>query len=101
MGTGEIRVTTNRLENDAEKLASLISSMETQLENMKASINQLNQMWEGNAKTAFMTAFEDDRRAAEGVLKELKSLQNYEAQAKTKYENCEKQIENLVNSIRV
>lgn len=101
MAINEIKVNTNRLNNDANQIASLIQRMEKELNNIKSSVSQMNSMWEGMSKKAFMQAFEDDRKAAEDVIKELKSLQKFEMEAKTKYEQCENQIAGIINSIRV
>lgn len=97
----EIKVSTTRLGNDANQVSSLIRSMEKEINSMKTSVNQMNQMWTGTAKEAFVKAFNDDMNAAAGVIKELKSLQSFETQAKTKYEQCESQITGIINSIRV
>jgi WXG100 family type VII secretion target len=97
----ELKVSTTRLNSDADQIYSLIQSMEKELKNMKNSVNQMNQMWEGVTKKAFVTAFESDQQAAADVIKELKSFQKYEVEAKNKYEQCEKQITELLKEIRV
>jgi hypothetical protein len=48
-----------------------------------------------------VTAFQDDQNTAEEIIKSLKSFQKFEVQAKDKYEQCEKQIADLIGSIRV
>lgn len=97
----ELKVSTNRLNSDANQISSLIKAMEKELSNMKTSVNQMNQMWEGMTKEAFVKAFHDDQTAAEDVIKELKALQSFEVEAKNKYEQCEKQITALINAIRI
>ena len=97
----EIKVNTTRLGSDAEHVGRLITNMEKQLKNMKADIDQLNGMWEGPAKKTFVSAFENDRIAASEIIKELKSLQNFESQAKGKYEKCEHEVSSLVDSIHI
>lgn len=97
----EIRVNTTRLGSDADNVARLIASMEKELSSMQHNIAAMNKMWKGPAKQAFQAAFENDRQAAVDVLRELKSLQTFETQAKKKYEKCEQQVASLVNSISV
>lgn len=97
----EIKINTTRLGTDAAQVLSLINNMERQLNNMKSNVDQLNGMWEGPAKQAFTQAFENDRSFAEAILKELKSLQGFETQAKDKYEKCEQQVSSLVDSIKI
>ena len=101
MAINEIKVNTATLKNDADQIGQKIAAMEKQLESMHTSITQLNSMWEGPTKTAFAAVFENDRKAALQVIKELKSLNSYENMAKDKYNQCEKKIEEIVASIRV
>lgn len=97
----ELKINTSRLGSDADQVRHHISNMEKQINAMKSGINQLNSMWEGPAKKAFVQAFEDDRVAAVEIIKELKSLNSFENQAKSKYEKCENQVSSLVDSIRI
>ncbi|MDO4555392.1 MAG: WXG100 family type VII secretion target [Lachnospiraceae bacterium] len=97
----EIKVSTNRLKSDADQVNSLIQKMEQTMTSMKSNITQLGTMWEGPTKKAFMAAFESDRQAADGVLKELKAMHSFEEQAKTQYERCENQVSSLVSGIRI
>jgi WXG100 family type VII secretion target len=97
----EIKINTARLGTDAAQVISLINDMDNRIKNMKAHIDQLNGMWDGPAKQAFVQVFEDDRAAAEDVIKELKSLHGFETQAKEKYDKCEQQVAALVDAIKI
>ncbi len=101
MAIKEIKVSTTRLGNDADQVGNLIRSMENELKNLKASVDQMNAMWDGPAKKAFMAAVQSDVNVAESIIKELKSFQKNETEAKKKYEQCESQIDSIINSIRV
>lgn len=101
MAVNHIKVSTNRLHTDAEQIGSLIRSMEKESSDMKNSVQQMNHMWEGPSKQAFVNAFYTDMNALDTVIRSLKSIQSFEIQAKTKYETCEQQVEQLVSSIHV
>jgi WXG100 family type VII secretion target len=96
-----IKISTNRLGTDAEQVASLIQSIQKEMTAMKSSVQQMNSMWEGPSKEAFVQAFNQDMEDLSTLIKGLSSIQSFETQAKTKYENCEQQVEELVASIRV
>ena len=98
--SNEIRVDTGRLKKDADSFGSLIRTMEKQITDIQSGISQMNDMWTGTAKTAFVKAVSDDISAAREVLAELKSLQNFESQACVKYDRCEQQVAALVNALK-
>ena len=97
----ELKINTGRLGSDAGQVKTLKDKMEKELTSMKSEIDAMNSMWQGPAKQEFVKAFEDDRSAAAEVIRELKSLQGFETQAKDKYEKCEHQVSSLVDSIRI
>lgn len=101
MAVNYIKVSTNRLNVDAQQIESLIGSMKKEMGNMKNSVKQLNSMWEGVSKKAFVQAFNDDMTALASVIDSLSAIRNFETETKNKYENCEKQVAQLVDSIRV
>lgn len=97
----KIKINTIRLNSDANEIASRITSLTQEMNALKQSVNQMNSMWTGEAKNAFVAAFNNDMKALETMIKDIESIHTYETNAKTKYENCERQVEQLVNSIRV
>lgn len=101
MSANHIKVSTNRLNADAQQMGSMIGSMKKEMENMKDSVKQLNNMWEGLSKKAFVQAFNDDMTALTAVIDSLNEIRTFETEAKSIYENCEKQVAQLVDSIRV
>lgn len=101
MANKKFKISTNRLGRDSEQIIRLIQNMEKEINNMQTSVGQMNTMWEGVSKQAFVQAFTDDMRAASDVLKELKALYNYEVQAKNSYEHCENQVGGLIANMRV
>lgn len=56
-----IQVTSSELRNKAEELRGLNQRYSTEIENMLSNQNNLNSMWEGEAKDAFNQAFNQDK----------------------------------------
>ena len=101
MDVSEIKVSTTKLKKDNEKVASLIKSMRDHLDKITDSRNRLDRMWEGQAKEAFSKAYDDDRKFAETVLKDIDGARKFEAGAIAAYEACENAITSLVASVKI
>lgn len=101
MKINEIKVNTVRLNKDASDINSLIKNMEKKLADMQSNVIQMNQMWEGETKNAFVKVFNDDMNAAKTVIKELKAIYSYEVNAKTEYDKCEVKVADIIKSIHV
>jgi WXG100 family type VII secretion target len=97
----KIKINTGSLNSDAENISTNIKNMKTALKNLKASLAKLDSMWDGPSSESFKKAFNNDVTALQNVIDNLSNLNTYEKNAKTKYDNCEKQVGNLVSSIRV
>lgn len=85
-----IQVTASELRNRATELKSLNSRFQTEIENLVSCQNNLNTMWEGEAKEAFNSAFSRDK----GNLENFKSAIDQYVQAllviASRYEEAEK-----------
>ncbi|WP_031547556.1 WXG100 family type VII secretion target [Oribacterium sp. FC2011] len=55
------RVNTSTLRSQAEQLSSLNETFKTQVSNLNDKENALSNMWEGEARTAFHNAFQQDK----------------------------------------
>lgn len=58
----EIKVTASELRNKAQSLSQLNKSLESQINALQQSESGLNNMWDGEAKTAFHNAFMHDKQ---------------------------------------
>lgn len=96
-----IKINTNKLLSDANEIDALIRSIEKEKNDMEGNMKELFAMWDGTAKTAFVKAFTEDIKALEKCISSLRSMNQYEKNAQKKYENCEKQVDSLVDSIRI
>ena len=56
----QITVNTATLKSKAQELRNQNKSLRTQIENLKTQESSLNSMWEGDANTAFHSAFTRD-----------------------------------------
>lgn len=101
MSSTAIEVNTGRLKTDAESVSVYIKAMQSQLDEMEKSVAELNVMWEGPAKEAFVKKFHSDEQDMLSVIKELEAIYSYEDQAKSVYEQCEKTINGMINDITV
>ena len=96
-----IRVTTESLSSDKQTIRAQVRTMKTQISLLRRDIIELNAMWEGEAKTLFVkTAREDVKELAEAV-KELEALVEYEDNALTQYERCEKDVAAYVSQLSI
>lgn len=86
----EIQVTTAQLRAKAEELRNLNSKFSTQVEELSSEENSLNSMWEGEAKDAFHTAFNNDKTQMETFHTEVEKYVNALEQIIQKYEDAER-----------
>ena len=96
-----IKVNTNNLKTGVNTIHSLMQTIEKELNDMEASVKELSGMWEGTAKDTFMKAYNDDIKALRKGIDSLKSVYEFEKNAENKYQSCERQVQELVNSIRI
>ncbi len=97
----KIKINTNRLGTDAENIKRYIDNLASEAENMKSNVNALKKMWEGPGCQAFDQAFQNDMRAMDTVIKNLKSIWNYDTNAKKEYEDCERKVSSMIANIRI
>ena len=94
----EIKVTPQELRTKADSLQSHNTNFRSEVDKMMGYVSQLNGMWEGEARTAFHTAFSKDmiqlNNFATLIEKYIASLN----QIAVKYENAEMQNTNIANT---
>lgn len=96
-----IKVNTNRLDTDAREFGDYIKAIIRKIADLRSHNATLDGMWDGPASEAFKMNFEADIKALEQMVKTLEGINRYEDNAKTKYNNCEQKVGDLVNQIRV
>lgn len=84
-----IRVTASQVRNSANSLRELNQQFNSQVQNLQASEESLNSMWEGQANDAFHAAFNTDKE----YMTQFYNLINKYCEAldniATEYENAE------------
>lgn len=101
MAVNYIKINTSRLNSDLQQIESLIQSMNRELTNMENCLQNMNTMWEGKSKEAFEIACKHDLNNVKEVMKVLQDILKYEENAKNKYEDCERKVMELVDSIQI
>lgn len=97
----KIRINTNRLNNDANDIYNRIQAMKKEMDTMKGDVQAMNSMWEGESKNAFVEAFDTDMTALATMINNIEAIYRFETNAKTKYENCEDKVAQLIADIKV
>ena len=96
-----IKVNTSRLKNDVADIRGHIKSIEKEIADLKVHNTALDAMWDGPSSEAFKAAFAEDIASLEQILKSVASLNDYEANARVKYDECERKVADLVDQIKV
>jgi len=97
----KIRINTDRLGADAERIQGYIDNIIQEMDAMRESVAELQKMWEGPGSQAFHHAFLDDMNAVETVMKNLQSIYAYDTNAKKEYEKCERKVSSMIADIRI
>jgi len=64
-------------------------------------VSELNGMWEGEAKEAFMNAFQTDLNSLEDMISILSDITSATSEARSDYEICESKVSGIVASIKI
>lgn len=96
-----IKVNTSRLRNDASDIKAHIAGIKKEISDLRDHNRVLDAMWDGPSSEAFKTAFASDIDALEQILVSLTSLNEYEDNARVKYDECERKVGDLVSQIKV
>lgn len=87
----EIMVTAAQLRERAETLRQLNESFKTQIELLQTSETNVCSMWEGEAKQAFQTAFDQSKVKMDSFKQAIDQYVNALLQIAQKYETAEQQ----------
>ena len=96
-----IKVNTNRLRRDVSDISGHLKGIKKEIQDLRTHNTALDAMWDGPSSETFKAAFENDITALEQILESLISLNEYEDNARVKYDECENKVADLVNQIKV
>lgn len=97
----QIAVNTVKLGNDASDISAHIANIVKKIDEMQTSVSDLDAMWDGPSSEAFKKVFAQDMKAMKEIINGLKDVNQYESNAKSKYEACERQVSNLISAIKI
>ena len=101
MVSSEITVNTGTLYTDAASIRGEIRAMRDSAGNLRRAAVNLNRMWEGEAKAAFLKAYEGELSRLEEAIGALDHFTSLTEMSGTEYERCESAVSDVVSSIRV
>ena len=96
-----IEINTGTLKNDTNRMREQIQKVREAVGNMNDAVAALNAMWEGSAKNAFNVQYASDCENMEAVCSEAERIVENMSIAADKYNSCDLQIKNIINSIKV
>lgn len=96
-----IKVNTSRLKTDVSDIRGHIRSIKKEISELRGHSTALDAMWDGPSSEAFKTAFAADIAALDAIVGSLESINDYEDNARQKYDECETRVGDLVDQIKV
>ncbi len=96
-----IQVDTNRLREETEKLDQCRTDLSAQIKRLYDDVGQLNTMWTGKANAAFNDQFRLDQQTLEEICQALQKFINDMNVAAVEYDRCDREIGELVASVRI
>ena len=99
MDIKRIKINTDSLLSDADRVEEQIQSVENMIDTLLRDHQALDAMWDGPASEVYRIVFLGDVEMLRQYVAQLKKINAYEREAGKKYECCEAEVENLVSSV--
>ena len=97
----EIAVNSNTLKNEVETMRKELQQMRTRIDESFSAVVEMNNMWEGPAKMAFLMEFAADQQELVDICDNLDALINSMDLSRSTYEKCEADVKAITDSIRI
>lgn len=97
----KIKVNTDELRSDAATISGNIQRVTEEINRIEEALRTLNVMWEGPAGDAFIQVCGHDLEQLRTIVETLKKFNAFENNAREKYDNCESEVRDVVNSLRI
>lgn len=101
MVSSVMEVNTGTLRTDAASIRMEIQAMKQGADDLRRMAGNLNRMWEGTAKTAFLAGYEQELAALENSIRALEQYTSMVEASSTAYDRGERAVADVVASIRV
>jgi WXG100 family type VII secretion target len=96
-----IKISTESLKNDSNKITELALSAKKQLQAVYSEIEILDGMWDGPAKDVFLKQFDQDYELFKNLCRFVEVFADDMNNAALEYERCENNVKDAVKAIRV
>lgn len=96
-----IEVNTSTLKNDVSTIFSELTGISNDIRQLQDTTARLSTMWDGSAKTAFISAVNDDIQRLEELIGVMKKFSDKVDTSRKEYEKCENVVSNIIASIKV
>lgn len=97
----EIEINTSSLDRDIQAMEVKLQSLHNSMDKMYDAVIALDRTWDGPANEVFVQQFNSDRQAMLELLEILNKLKEHMQFASKEYDTCEKQVGDIVSSIRI
>lgn len=97
----KLEINTDALGRDTDRLREQLTGLRRDLDSLTASIEALDQTWEGTAREAYMVQYQSDRQNMENLCSTLEEYIRLLESAKTQYLDGDSKVKMAVAQIRI
>ena len=90
-----------KFENDIQSYENVCKNLQTHYACVVKNMIDLNAMWRGESYEALIKTFNEDMKAAQGVMDFLEEMKGKLYTADNEYSDCEKRVRRLINDINI
>lgn len=94
-------IDTDALQRDIDELDSLLRELRGQLSSLDASMQSLNQTWEGLAKEAYLLEYQKDMINMEALCSTIQELIRLFTYAQEEYQKCSNTVQAKVDQLQI
>ncbi len=96
-----VEVSTEKLRNDINEMNICLENNKRAIEDIFLSVEHLNTMWEGNANAAFNEKFKADYNEMKSYFLSVERFIKKVSEDCSSYEECERSVNEFVESLQV
>lgn len=97
----DIEINTVALRNDAKQMSDEVMQLRETMVRMNESIGALNSMWEGSSHTALLNQYATDYENMMEVCNTVDRIIECMMFAVGQYNQCDDEVRNAINSIKI
>ena len=100
MASNKIKINTDSLNSDAQSVGDSIAKIRNVSARLRRELETLDSMWDGAASETFKSVYNSDLEFLDEVLKKLDSFNGFENSARSKYDDCEQKVRDVLSGIK-